>query len=94
MRHQADMIFTTTATCVLNGQVVVMGETDRQTDIVIITVCVQLWRCRAIMTLFNYSTTANYAWIFIEGLYLHMLLFVAVFSENSGVRWYIAFGWS
>jgi len=51
-----------------------MGETDRQTDIVIITVCVQLWRCRAIMTLFNYSTTANYAWIFIEGLYLHMLL--------------------
>lgn len=46
------------------------------------------------MTLFNYATTANYAWIFIEGLYLHTLLFVAVFSENSGVRWYIAFGWS
>jgi len=46
------------------------------------------------MTLFNYSMTANYAWIFIEGLYLHMLLSVAVFSENSGVRWYIAFGWS
>jgi len=47
-----------------------------------------------VMIVFNYSTTANYTWIFIEGLYLHMLLFVAVFSENSGVRWYIAFGWS
>ena len=47
-----------------------------------------------VMILFNYATTANYSWIFIEGLYLHMLLFVAVFSENTGVRWYIVSGWS
>ena len=35
----------------------------------------------------------NYMWIFIEALYLHMLIFVSVFSENSSIRWYIAFGW-
>jgi 7 transmembrane receptor (Secretin family) len=46
------------------------------------------------MTLFNYALTANYAWIFVEGLYLHTLLFVAVFSETSSVRLYIALGWS
>lgn len=46
------------------------------------------------MTLFNYALTANYAWIFVEGLYLHTLLFVAVFSETSNVRTYIALGWS
>lgn len=46
-----------------------------------------------LMTTFNYATTANYSWIFVEGLYLHTLLFLAVFSESSSVVGYIVFGW-
>ena len=56
--------------------------------------CSQMWKCRLVMVLFNYATTSNYAWIFVEALYLHMLLFVSVFSETSGIRWYIILGWS
>ena len=45
------------------------------------------------MTTFHMVLSVNYMWIFIEALYLHMLIFVSVFSENSSIRWYIAFGW-
>ena len=54
----------------------------------------QYWECRLLMTCFNYATTANYSWIFVEGLYLHTLLFVSIFSESSSVHGYIIFGWS
>ena len=32
-------------------------------------------------------------WIFAEGMYLHMLITVAMFSEKSGVKKLIIFGW-
>lgn len=32
-------------------------------------------------------------WIFAEALYLHILISVAVFSENSSVKWYVLLGW-
>jgi len=53
----------------------------------------QHWECRLLMSLFNYVCVANYAWIFVEGLYLNMLIFVSVFSEKSGIYGYILIGW-
>ena len=32
-------------------------------------------------------------WILVEGLYLNMLITVAVFSEKSGIKWFTLFGW-
>ncbi|XP_064614181.1 secretin receptor-like [Liolophura sinensis] len=51
------------------------------------------WECRLFFTIFNYILGSNYMWIFVEGLYLHTLLTVGVFSEKSGIRWYILSGW-
>ncbi|KAI0226802.1 hypothetical protein LSAT2_022740 [Lamellibrachia satsuma] len=51
------------------------------------------WQCKLFMTTFHMVLSVNYMWIFIEALYLHMLIFVSVFSENSSIRWYLAFGW-
>ena len=53
----------------------------------------QHWECKFFFTMFYYFLGANYMWILVEGLYLHMLVSVAVFSENSGVKWLVLFGW-
>ncbi|XP_041366702.1 secretin receptor-like [Gigantopelta aegis] len=52
------------------------------------------WECKLFFALYNYTLAANYMWIFVEALYLHMLILVAMFSEKSGIRWYIIFGWA
>ncbi|KAL3832262.1 hypothetical protein ACJMK2_023922 [Sinanodonta woodiana] len=51
------------------------------------------WQCKLFFTLFQYSLSANYIWIFIEGVYLHMLINVAVFSQKHRIIWYIVCGW-
>ena len=53
----------------------------------------QHWECRLFFSLFQYVLTASYIWIFVEGLYLHMLIFVSVFTEKTRVLWYMVFGW-
>ena len=53
----------------------------------------QHWECKSLITFFMYALVCNYMWIFVEGLYLHMLIFVSVFSERSSVKSYICFGW-
>ncbi|XP_025095429.1 secretin receptor-like isoform X2 [Pomacea canaliculata] len=52
------------------------------------------WECKLFFTCFHYVLGANYMWIFVEALYLHMLISVAVFSERSGIKFYIIFGWA
>ena len=64
------------------------------TSIVVFVLCLQHWQCKLVMVIFNFLLATNYMWIFIEALYLHMLIFVSVFSENSSVRAYIIIGWS
>ncbi|XP_052247026.1 parathyroid hormone/parathyroid hormone-related peptide receptor-like isoform X23 [Dreissena polymorpha] len=51
------------------------------------------WQCKTFFSLFNYILCANYMWIFTEGIYLHMLITVAMFSEKSGVKKLVIFGW-
>ncbi|KAJ8314245.1 hypothetical protein KUTeg_008806 [Tegillarca granosa] len=52
------------------------------------------WECRLFFSMYNYIIAANYTWIFVEALYLQMLISVAVFSEKSRSKWYILFGWT
>ncbi|XP_071620056.1 glucagon receptor isoform X2 [Heliangelus exortis] len=41
----------------------------------------------------EYGIVANYCWLLVEGIYLHNLLVVAVFSERSYFTLYLCIGW-
>ncbi|XP_070565856.1 secretin receptor-like isoform X2 [Ptychodera flava] len=49
--------------------------------------------CKIVHTFSQYFTACNYFWLLVEGVYLHSLITVAVFSEKAGIKWYIALGW-
>ncbi|XP_052796636.1 parathyroid hormone 2 receptor-like [Mya arenaria] len=51
------------------------------------------WECRLFYALHNYVLMASYMWIFVEAVYIHMVIFIAVFTEKIKVIWYILFGW-
>ncbi|XP_071108735.1 parathyroid hormone/parathyroid hormone-related peptide receptor-like [Haliotis cracherodii] len=51
------------------------------------------WECKLLFTLLHYALGANYMWIFVEGLYLHTLIILAVFSHKRVFKWYILLGW-
>ncbi|XP_048237256.1 parathyroid hormone/parathyroid hormone-related peptide receptor-like isoform X1 [Haliotis rufescens] len=51
------------------------------------------WQCKLLFCLFNYTITASIMWIFIEGLYLHMLIYRTLSTERNGVSFYIVLGW-
>ncbi|XP_053231606.1 glucagon receptor [Podarcis raffonei] len=50
-------------------------------------------RCRAATVFMQYGIVANYCWLLVEGLYLHNLLVLAVFSERSYFSLYLCIGW-
>ncbi|XP_032900089.1 glucagon receptor isoform X2 [Amblyraja radiata] len=49
--------------------------------------------CRTAQVLMQYCIGANYYWLLIEGIYLHNLLVVTVFSEMSYFNTYLCIGW-
>ncbi|XP_053153116.1 glucagon receptor isoform X2 [Hemicordylus capensis] len=49
--------------------------------------------CRAATVFMQYGTVANYCWLLVEGIYLHNLLVLAVFSERSYFTIYLCIGW-
>lgn len=49
--------------------------------------------CKLAQILMQYCVVANYYWLLVEGLYLHNLLVVVVFSEKSYFRGYLFIGW-
>ncbi|XP_021371089.1 secretin receptor-like isoform X2 [Mizuhopecten yessoensis] len=51
------------------------------------------WQCKLFFTVFHYLLGTNYMWIFVEGMYLHTLISVNVFSERSSIVWFVLFGW-
>ncbi|KAM7301314.1 parathyroid hormone/parathyroid hormone-related peptide receptor-like [Ixodes scapularis] len=56
-----------------------------------------LWRtnvdCKVFTSFWHYVLMANYCWILMEGLYLHSLVFLAFFTDSSGIIRYVALGW-
>ncbi|KAF7988290.1 hypothetical protein HCN44_009935 [Aphidius gifuensis] len=52
------------------------------------------WLCKTFASLWQYFILANYSWILMEGLYLHNLVFFALFPENnSSIAGYVILGW-
>ncbi|XP_071803553.1 calcitonin gene-related peptide type 1 receptor-like isoform X1 [Asterias amurensis] len=49
--------------------------------------------CKILLVLGNYFNTCNYFWMLSEGLYLHTVIVVAVFSENHRLHLYYIIGW-
>ncbi|KAL5006257.1 hypothetical protein ScPMuIL_015063 [Solemya velum] len=52
------------------------------------------WECKMLFSIFMYSIAVSQIWIFIEGLYLHMLVYRTLFTERHGVKFYIILGWT
>lgn len=51
------------------------------------------WWCRLLIAIWQYFITANYSWILMEGLYLHNLIFRALFTDSSAITLYVLLGW-
>ncbi|CAB1425365.1 unnamed protein product [Pleuronectes platessa] len=51
-----------------------------------------MW-CRGAMVMMQYSVMANNYWLLVEGIYLHSLLVITVFSERKYFFIYLAIGW-
>ncbi|KAM0729259.1 Parathyroid hormone/parathyroid hormone-related peptide receptor [Formica fusca] len=52
------------------------------------------WHCKIFTSLWQYFLLANYSWILMEGIYLHNLIFLALFTDaNSSIATYVVFGW-
>ncbi|XP_049325675.1 glucagon receptor [Astyanax mexicanus] len=49
--------------------------------------------CRVAVVMMQYSVIANNYWLLVEGLYLHSLLSITVFSERNYFYIYLAIGW-
>ncbi|KAM6971821.1 glucagon receptor [Aplochiton taeniatus] len=49
--------------------------------------------CRTAMVMMQYSVMANNYWLLVEGIYLHSLLVMSVFSESNYFYIYLAIGW-
>uniref|UniRef100_A0AAZ3RDC6 Gastric inhibitory polypeptide receptor n=1 Tax=Oncorhynchus tshawytscha TaxID=74940 RepID=A0AAZ3RDC6_ONCTS len=60
---------------------------------VLYTLMQALSGCRVAQVLMQYCVGANYYWLLVEGLYLHNLLVLMVFSENSYFCGYLFIGW-
>ncbi|XP_040203794.1 glucagon-like peptide 1 receptor [Rana temporaria] len=49
--------------------------------------------CRLVFVMMQYCVAANYYWLLVEGIYLHTLLVLSVFSEQRLLRVYVCIGW-
>ncbi|KAM3842126.1 glucagon receptor-like [Diretmus argenteus] len=63
------------------------SSSDRQAEAWAVT-----W-CRGAMVMMQYSVMANNYWLLVEGIYLHSLLVITVFSERNYFYIYLAIGW-
>ncbi|XP_078572469.1 corticotropin-releasing factor receptor 2-like isoform X1 [Branchiostoma floridae x Branchiostoma japonicum] len=57
------------------------------------TVLDNSWHCRVAVTLFNYFHVTNFFWMFVEGLYLHMMVAHAFGTERIKCWMYAVIGW-
>ncbi|XP_078147691.1 glucagon receptor isoform X1 [Centroberyx gerrardi] len=67
------------------------SSSDRQTE-AWVNIPAVTW-CRGAMVMMQYSVMANNYWLLVEGIYLHSLLVITVFSERNYFYIYLAIGW-
>ncbi|XP_076756933.1 secretin receptor isoform X1 [Xylocopa sonorina] len=66
-----------------DGKTFLLGEEKRSS-----------WPCKTFTSFWQYFILANYFWILMEGLYLHNLIFLALFTDvNSSIAGYVCLGW-
>nr|XP_053633517.1 parathyroid hormone/parathyroid hormone-related peptide receptor-like isoform X2 [Cherax quadricarinatus] len=53
----------------------------------------QTWMCKVMICVWQYFILANYSWLLMEGLYLHSLIFMALFTDSSAITLYVLLGW-
>ncbi|CAH1238044.1 CRHR2 [Branchiostoma lanceolatum] len=66
---------------------IIQGVVDVQ------TVLDNSWYCRAAVTLFNYFQVTSFFWMFVEGLYLHIMIAHAFGTERIKFWVYAIIGW-
>ncbi|XP_011929262.1 PREDICTED: calcitonin receptor isoform X1 [Cercocebus atys] len=49
--------------------------------------------CKILHFFHQYMMACNYFWMLCEGIYLHTLIVMAVFTEKQRLRWYYLLGW-
>ncbi|KAI3359743.1 hypothetical protein L3Q82_014114, partial [Scortum barcoo] len=49
--------------------------------------------CRIAVVMMQYSIMANSYWLLVEGIYLHNLLVITVFTERNYFKMYLCIGW-
>lgn len=49
--------------------------------------------CRIAFVMMQYSIMANCTWLLVEGIYLHNLLVITVFTERNYFKIYLCIGW-
>ncbi|KAG8181271.1 hypothetical protein JTE90_018790 [Oedothorax gibbosus] len=49
--------------------------------------------CKTLTCVWQYCLMANYCWILMEGLYLHNLVFLSMFTDTAGILKYGILGW-
>lgn len=49
--------------------------------------------CRVALVMMQYSIMANSYWLLVEGIYLHNLLVITVFTERNYFKIYLCIGW-
>ncbi|KAM9394182.1 glucagon receptor [Pholidichthys leucotaenia] len=49
--------------------------------------------CRAAVVMMQYNIMANSYWLLVEGIYLHNLLVITVFTERNYFKIYLCIGW-
>lgn len=60
-----------------------------------LTFSISFWQlsCKILHFFHQYMMACNYFWMLCEGIYLHTLIVVAVFTEEQHLRWYYLLGW-
>ncbi|KAF4527490.1 hypothetical protein B566_EDAN014544 [Ephemera danica] len=51
------------------------------------------WACKLVTSIWQFCIMVNYSWILMEGLYLHNLIFMALFTDSSAITLYVLLGW-
>ncbi|XP_059174637.1 parathyroid hormone/parathyroid hormone-related peptide receptor-like [Physella acuta] len=52
------------------------------------------WQCKVVYTTFHYVMLTSTTWVFMEGLYLYILVTITIFSERRYIRWCTVLGWA
>lgn len=72
----------------------VSGDSSRQCKICDVKLFLQtMVSCRIAMVMMQYSIMANSYWLLVEGIYLHNLLVITVFTERNYFKIYQCIGW-